>query len=317
MGLAKTVLTKVVTDNSSKASFLFGQYTQANSTMNNTGVAADRFSYMTFADWNDANNNGVQDVGDTLAGTGDLGGLSPTMLPVCAAPWTTPCELSIRREPGPASGGSVTIGAGNNLFQWRERITTASPFTFAQCSITLTSGTFTEPFAALITDFNTKAAAASYFPGSCTKYGAPTPISATNPGNNYTLAWDAANRRFTLARGGSGRYAQLLFANANSVAPTLGFGNTNLPAGFVGPTPGVAPACPDCNVTTFANTNWFNAFTLNGLGRHRVPRLPGLAVDHRRLEPVLLHRGGTNCTVTITPQFYDAGRTWATRSRRR
>ena len=308
MGLAKTVLTKVVTDNSSKASFLFGQYTQANSTMNNTGVAADRFSYVTYTDWNDATpNNGVLNVGETLAGPGGLGGLSPTMIPVCAAPWTTPCELSIRREPGLASGGSVTINAGNNLFQWRERITTASPFTLAQCSITLNSGTFTEPFAALIADFNAKAAAASYFPGSCTKYGAPTPISVTNPGNNYTLAWDAANRRFTLARGGSGRYAQLLFANANSVAPSLGFGNTNLPAAFVGPTPGVAPACPDCNATTFANTNWFNAFTLNGGGVTASRGFQAWQWITAAWNQFYFTEAGTNCTVTITPKFYARG----------
>ena len=243
MGLAKTVLTQVVTDNSAKASFLFGQYTMANSAMRNTAVAADRFLYLTYADWQDANNNAVQDVGDTLAGTGGLGGLSPSMLPVCAAPWTTPCELAIRREPGLASGGSITINAGNNKFTWRERLTTASPFPLAQCTITLNSGTFAEPFAALIADFNAKAAAASYYPGSCSKFSLPTPVSATNPGNNYTLAWDAANRRFTLARPVGVRYAQLLFGLAASIGPTLGFGNISLPAGFVGPTPGVAPAC--------------------------------------------------------------------------
>jgi hypothetical protein len=93
MSVAKTVLSTTIQANASKASFLFGQYTQNNQAMQQVDLAVDnRFLYLTAAD----------------ATTPTASGLSPTMLTACAAPYTTACELTMNREPGNAFGNSIT-----------------------------------------------------------------------------------------------------------------------------------------------------------------------------------------------------------------
>ena len=131
MGLAKSVLKQVITDNSTKANFLFGQYTIANSVMQRTGAVTaggdgnGRFRYLTNVDWNDLDNDNVFDAGDTT-----ISG-SQSMRTACpSATTTTPCELALA---GRGFQAWQWIQPGWNTLYYQE---TGGPV----CAVTIPSG---------------------------------------------------------------------------------------------------------------------------------------------------------------------------------
>ncbi len=210
----------------------------------------------------------------------------------------------MRREPGVSL--DFTIGPGNNRFEWKERVeTVAANRSYGQCGITLNNATYSEPYAGLIADFNTKsanllAACVEYFVGVNT---------ALVPNTTLTLSWDNTNKRFVLTRGGGARRIQLLFGNLNSVAPSLGFGTVSLPTGFAGP----GPANTNITAATFADANWYNTGTTNGavVGTASVAARGYQAWQTITSNFNLLYysenNGASSCIATIPPGFYVRG----------
>ena len=181
MGLAKTVLTQMIQQNVTRASFLFGQYTQAASVMQRTSLAegAGRFRYLSYVNWQDADDDNVVDAGDALVAGG---GLSPTMRTACAAPWTTPCELVMA---GRGLQAWQNIQAGWNTFYFSEQGQAAPGF----CTVTIPTG-FYQTGALLATAIQNGMNA-------CTGRPAPT--------QTYAAAFNAATGRFSFGVTGTYR----------------------------------------------------------------------------------------------------------------
>lgn len=194
---AKEVLNTVVQANERKVSFLYGQYTQKSSVMQQTGAGTDRFRYST---------NGF---------------ISSTM------PTT---ELQVLGEPGFLGSARglqswQDIRAGWNTLYFGERV----GVTTVTCTATVTAQ-FYRTGAALATALTTAMNAALTTPA-CSASRAAAGV------NIYTVSYTGASGSFTFSRTAGTRNFQILWAGSpNSIRGALGSaatGNTALGTGNV------------------------------------------------------------------------------------
>lgn len=162
---AKQVLKTVVAANDQDVSFLFGRYTQQNSSFQNTAAGADRFSYTTQA-W-------IVSTGPTV-----YGGPSPSM------PTT---QLTLQWEP-------VVINSLSNIFYYNEQGAILVP-----CAVTLPNGIY-----ATTAEHNTLAAAIATAMNGCPGRTAPNTYGvAWNAGTRvFTITRSAGARTWQVILGG-------------------------------------------------------------------------------------------------------------------
>jgi hypothetical protein len=277
MFIAKQVLTDLVTQNSNRVNFLFGQYTQQNVTFSNQGVGTDRFYYVT---------RNVE---------------SPSM--------ETTTELAINRQPPPTI--TVDITPTNNSIVYNERVdTTSTPATrrtFIQCTVTLPTGTYSTDadFTTLATVLTTRM---NHTYTGADKVCVKTGTSSNSLLNDYTFTWDAANRRFRYQRT-AGTYAyQMRFAVANTAGTAMGF-TTNNP-NTTTPPPNDSTTFANTNWLT-SGTTIYNG---NALGASGVASRGFQAWQDIRTgwNTIYFREGSRDCTITVPTGFYSRGDALAT-----
>lgn len=273
---AKAVLNQVLAENASKVTFLFGQYTQNvfDPPSNLTGTRLSNQG---------AGASRFRYTTDNL--------LSPSMA-------TT--ELTIARQPPPV--GVIDITSENNVIEWFERTQFggSTSRTYWTCSIALNTGSYTTDaeFATLAAEITTKMQLAAYSP-TCVRTVGTGPAVA----NSYTMVWNTVTRQFTLTRTGGGRTFQMRFAsNVNTAAPAMGF-FTNAPNVTIPP--------PNTTTNIDTNSNWTNgpvSTSLTGVASRGFQAFQEIRAAWNTL---YFQEGTTNCTVAITPRFYQTGQEMA------
>ncbi len=239
---SKQVLKQVIQDNTNDVSFMFGQYTQNGSALQQTpatpGGGADRFRYTTTStdspsmtttqltlqrsnspgDAIPAPNGGLQSWQDIRAGWNTLYYGEQTVAAAVAPP-------------------SIVIDATNNTFIFRERISTATtPYTFTTCTVTLpvaSYGTYsTDPqIIGLAATLNAALVAGGPVANrTCVKSG--TAAGGPEPSFGLSLTWlGSPVFQFTIAKvpaAAPNRLQIVRLPTLNLILDDLGF-ITNLP----------------------------------------------------------------------------------------
>jgi hypothetical protein len=272
MFIAKQVLTDLVTDNSNRVNFLFGQYTQQDETFSNQGAGEDRFYYVT---------RNVE---------------APSM--------ETTTELAINRQPPPTI--TVDITAVNNLIVYNERVDTdATERTYISCTITLPTATYTtdadfQSLATLLTGrMNHTYTGADKV---CVKTGTSTNTLL----NDYTFAWDATNRRFQYQRTAGSYGYQMRFAVPNTAGTAMGF-TTNNPNTTQPPPTSLTTFGSTYWRTTALYTG--NSLGASGVASRGFQAWQEIKTGWNT---IYFREGTRDCTVTVPAGFYNRGDALAT-----
>jgi hypothetical protein len=304
---AKQVLRQVIAENSSKVSFLFGQYTQdvfnPDDPSGPQGPASTAAAVSTTG--TRLSNRGV--VTSTTESSFRFRYVTNNLL----SPSMTTTELTVNRQPPPVTGLNIT--ASNEFIRFKERTkttTTGIGRVYYDCFIRVPQGTYTLADAdliALAAQLTTSLQNGAYN-ANCTGYSVGGVTTSNAPGNSYTVTWDVTNRRFSLTRtGGSNRWQMDLASGAQTAGPALQLFNDS-------PNPHTGPTPTTINSTTFADTNWSSTAVITGT-TFTGPASRGFQAfqEIRNTWNTLYFReGSVNCTVTVPVGFYATGESLAT-----
>lgn len=216
---AKQVLKQVIQANQDKVSFMFGQYTQSGSDLNGDTPGNDRFFYST----TDGNASGLTVVRSNSSG-GDTTSRGFQNWQDIRSGWNTLYygeQTTITTTTPP----SIVIDSTNNLFVWRERIST-SPYRFITCSVTLANGTYSTDaeINTFLATLNPLLASGSVAGRTCTRSGGS---GSSDPTIGLSVAWLGAPAfQFRIDKTtGSNRLQIVRNPTANVILDDLGYTN--------------------------------------------------------------------------------------------